>query len=64
MQPANALNPFARTIGNLAESREFTSGLGKLFGGTNMNNVIPQSTFTGGITPSEFSNYQSLGVFS
>jgi hypothetical protein len=31
MQPANALNPFARTIGNLAESREFTSGLGRLF---------------------------------
>jgi len=64
MQPANALNPFARTIGNLAESREFTTGLGNLFGGLNMNNVIPQSTFTGGITPSEFSNYQSLGVFS
>lgn len=33
MQPANALNPFARTISNLGESREFTSGLGKLFGG-------------------------------
>jgi hypothetical protein len=33
MQPANALNPFARTIGNLAESREFTTGLGNLFGG-------------------------------
>jgi len=64
MQPANALNPFARTISNLGESREFTSGLTNLFGGINMNNVIPQSTFTGGITPSEFSNYQSLGVFS
>ena len=33
MQPANALNPFARTISNLGESREFTSGLSKLFGG-------------------------------
>lgn len=33
MQPANALNPFARTIGNLGESREFTTGLGKLFSG-------------------------------
>ena len=33
MQPANALNPFARTISNLGESREFTSGLGNLFGG-------------------------------
>jgi hypothetical protein len=33
MQPANALNPFARTIGNLADSREFTTGLGNLFGG-------------------------------
>ena len=31
MQPANALNPFARTISNLGESREFTSGLGNLF---------------------------------
>ena len=33
MQPANALNPFARTISNLGESREFTSGLSNLFGG-------------------------------
>jgi hypothetical protein len=33
MQPANALNPFARTLSNLGESREFTTGLGKLFGG-------------------------------
>jgi len=33
MQPANALNPFARTLSNLGESREFTSGLGNLFGG-------------------------------
>jgi hypothetical protein len=63
MQPANALNPFASTISNLGQSREFTTGLGKLFGGSNMNNVIPQSTFTGGITPSEFSNYQSMGIF-
>lgn len=37
MQPANALNPFARTISNLGESREFTTGLGNLFGGTNAN---------------------------
>jgi len=33
MQPANALNPFARTLSNLGESREFTTGLGNLFGG-------------------------------
>ena len=33
MQPANALNPFARTISNLGESREFATGLGNLFGG-------------------------------
>lgn len=33
MQSANALNPFARTLSNLGESREFTTGLGKLFGG-------------------------------
>ena len=63
MQPANALNPFATTIGNLGENRQFTSGLSNLFGGSNMNNVIPQSTFTGGISPSEFSNYQSMGIF-
>ena len=25
--------------------------------------VIPQSTFTGGITPSELANYQSMGIF-
>ena len=51
MQPANALNPFARTISNLGESREFTSGLGKLFGSGNN----PYSSFTNsefmGITP-------------
>lgn len=34
MQPANALNPFARTLSNLGESREFTTGLGRLFGGS------------------------------
>jgi hypothetical protein len=63
MQPANALDPFSRTLSNLGENRQFTTGLSNLFGGNNMNNVIPQSTFTGGITPSEFSNYQSMGIF-
>ena len=33
MQPANALNPFARTLSNLGENRQFTSGVGNLFGG-------------------------------
>jgi len=33
MQPANALNPFSRTLSNLGESREFTRGIGGLFGG-------------------------------
>ena len=33
MQPANALDPFARTLSNLGENRQFTSGLGNLFGG-------------------------------
>ena len=28
MQPSNALDPFARTLGNLGESRQFTTGLG------------------------------------
>jgi len=37
MQPANSLNPFATTLSNLAENRQFTSGLGNLFGGTNAN---------------------------
>jgi hypothetical protein len=37
MQPANALNPFARSIFNLGENREFTTGLGNLFNGTNAN---------------------------
>lgn len=32
-QKANALNPFARTLSNLGESREFTRGIGGLFGG-------------------------------
>jgi len=31
MQPANALDPFSRTLSNLGENRQFTSGLGKLF---------------------------------
>lgn len=33
MQPANALDPFSRTLSNLGENRQFTSGLGNLFGG-------------------------------
>jgi|APGre2960657404_1045060.scaffolds.fasta_scaffold10972_3 hypothetical protein len=33
MQPANALNPFARTISNLGENREFATGISNLFGG-------------------------------
>ena len=33
MQPANALDPFSRTLSNLGENRQFTSGLSKLFGG-------------------------------
>jgi hypothetical protein len=33
MQPANALDPFSRTLSNLGENRQFTSGLSNLFGG-------------------------------
>jgi len=51
MQPANALDPFSRTLSNLGENRQFTSGLGKLFGSGNN----PYSSFTNsefmGITP-------------
>ena len=31
MQPANALDPFSRTLSNLGENRQFTSGLANLF---------------------------------
>jgi len=33
MQPSNALDPFARTLSNVGESREFTTGLGNYFRG-------------------------------
>ena len=52
MQPANALNPFARTISNLGENREFTSGLGKLFGGG------------GGGSPLDYGGYGSTAGYS
>ena len=56
MQPANALNPFARTIGNLGESREFTTGLGRLFsgytpGGSVISNMPDNIDIGGGFLP-------------
>ncbi len=32
MESANALNPFARTLFNLGENREFATGISRLFG--------------------------------
>jgi hypothetical protein len=65
MQPANAYNPFATALINASTNPQLQQGLAN-WGNTGWmtgNSVIPQSTFTGGITPSEFSNYQSMGIF-
>jgi hypothetical protein len=65
MQEANAYNPYASSLINAGTNQQLGQGLANWYNNANlMNNVVPQSTFTGGITPSEFSNYQSLGVFS
>lgn len=64
MQEANAYNPLATGLINAGTNKQLTSGLANWWNNSNlMNNVVPQSTFTGGITPSEFSNYQSMGIF-
>lgn len=64
MQEANAYNPYATALINAGTNKQLTSGLANWWNNSNlMNNVVPQSTFTGGITPSEFSNYQSMGIF-
>lgn len=55
MQPANALNPFARTLSNLGESREFTTGLGRLFGG---------GGYQLGSNPWGFSGNEPMGGFN
>jgi len=67
MQASNAYNPLGTALINASTNQQF-QGLAKnagdwLSNANLMNNVVPQSTFTGGITPSEFSNYQSMGIF-
>jgi hypothetical protein len=62
---AAAYNPLASGLINAGTNQQLGQGISNWWNNSNlMNNVVPQSTFTGGITPSEFSNYQSLGVFS
>lgn len=61
---AASYNPLATGLINAGTNPQLTSGLTNWWNNANlMNNVVPQSTFTGGITPSEFSNYQSMGIF-
>jgi hypothetical protein len=64
LQGSSAYNPYASGLINASTNKLLGQGISNLIGNsTLMNNVVPQSTFTGGITPSEFSNYQSLGIF-
>jgi len=52
MQPANALDPFSRTLSNLGESRDFTTGLGNYFKGMGAGGGITSA----GMFASDFSN--------
>jgi len=65
MQPANAYNPYASALINASTNPQLQQGIANRINTNWMTGtgVIPQSTFTGGITPSEFSNYQSMGIF-
>jgi len=65
MQPANAYNPYATALINASTNPQLQQGIANRVNTNWMTGtgVIPQSTFTGGITPSEFSNYQSMGIF-
>lgn len=63
MQPANALDPFARTLSNVGESREFTTGLGNYFRGmgagggiTSAGMFAPADVFGGGQLPLGYAN--------
>ena len=61
---AAAYNPLATGLINAGTNQQLGQGISNWWNNANlMNNVVPQSTFTGGITPSEFSNYQSMGIF-
>jgi len=64
MQNANAYSPLGTALTNAGTNQQLGQGISNWWNNANlMNNVVPQSTFTGGITPSEFSNYQSMGIF-
>jgi hypothetical protein len=63
MQPANALDPLSRTISNIGESRDFTSGLGNYFKGmgagggiTSAGMFAPADVFGGGQLPLGYAN--------
>jgi hypothetical protein len=61
---AASYNPLATGLINAGTNQQLGQGISNWWNNANlMNNVVPQSTFTGGITPSEFSNYQSMGIF-
>ena len=63
-QAGNAFNPLANVlqgIGTSPYAYDYLKGRSAFnYGGTD---YIPKSTFTGGISPSEMSNYQSMGIF-
>jgi len=65
MQPANAYNPYASALINASTNPQLQQGVANKWNnswltGTDVN---PRSTFTGGITPSEMSDYQTMGIF-
>jgi len=65
MQGANAYNPYANALISASTNPQLQQSIANR-GNTNWmtgTSVIPQSTFTGGISPSEMSNYQSMGIF-
>ena len=65
MQPANAYNPYATGLINASTNPVIGNAAANWWKNSNlMSNVVPTSTFTGGISPSEMENYKSMGIFS
>jgi hypothetical protein len=65
MQPANAYNPYASALINASTNPQLQQGISNKWNSSWLTgtDVIPKSTFTGGITPSEMSDYQTMGIF-
>lgn len=65
MQPANAYNPYASALINASTNPQLQQGISNKWNNSWMtgSDVIPNSTFTGGISPSEMSNYQGMRIF-